>query len=76
MELDEHAQLLRARAAAAACERAAAAFDEFAQRLSPVVGPAELAEYDMLVARETAALSERVDAFRALGLGVRSIEGE
>ena len=74
--MDEHAQLLRARRAAAECQRAAAAFDEFAQRLSPVVGPAEMAEYDTLVARETAALSQRVDAFRALGLGVPSLEGE
>jgi hypothetical protein len=74
--VDEHAQLLRARAAAAACERAAAAFNEFAKRLSAVIGPAEMAEYDALVARETAALSERVAAFRVLGLGVASIEGE
>jgi hypothetical protein len=74
--VDEHAQLLRARRAAAGVRRAAEAFDEFAERLSPVVGPAEMVEYDALVARETAALSERVDAFRALGLGAASIEDE
>jgi hypothetical protein len=73
--MDEHAQLLRARSAAAACARAATAFDEFAQRLSPVIGPAEMAEYDALVARETAALSDRAEAFRTLGLGAPSIEG-
>ncbi len=74
--MDEHAQLRRAREAAAECQRAAAAFQEFAERLSAVVGPAEMVEYDTLVAREAAALSERVDAFAALGLGVPSLEGE
>jgi hypothetical protein len=73
--VDEHAQLLRARRTAAECQRAAAAFEDFAERLSPVIGPAEMAEYDVLVARETAALSNRVDAFRALGLGMPSVEG-
>jgi hypothetical protein len=72
--VDEHAQLLRARRTAEECRRAAAAFEEFAERLSPVIGPAEMVEYDTLVARETAALSARVEAFRALGLGVASIE--
>lgn len=68
--------LAQARATAAACERASAAFAEFAERLSAVVGPHEMAEYDTLVARDAAARSDRVDAFRALGLGAISIEGE
>jgi hypothetical protein len=74
--VDEHALLVQAREAAAACERASAAFAEFAQRLSAVVGPHEMAEYDALVARDAAARSDRVDAFHALGLGAISIEGE
>jgi hypothetical protein len=47
---------------------------EFAQRMSAVVGPAEVAEYDNLVAREAAAVSRRVEAFERLGLGVASLE--
>jgi hypothetical protein len=75
-EIDEIEALHRARAAAKECERAAGQFADFAQRLTPVVGAAELAEYDALVAREAIALSERVDAFAQLGFGVASLEGE
>jgi hypothetical protein len=75
-EIDEIEALHRARAAAKECERAAGHFADFAQRLSPVVGAAELAEYDTLVAREAIAISERVDAFARLGFGAASLEGE
>jgi hypothetical protein len=74
--MDEHRQLRRAREAARACERAAAQLAQFADRLSPVLGPAEMAEYDTLVAREAAAISERVEAFVALGLAVTSLDDE
>jgi hypothetical protein len=74
--MDEHRQLHRAREAAQACERAAAQLAQFADRLSPVVGPAQMAEYDTLVAREAAAISERVEAFAALGLAVASLDDE
>jgi hypothetical protein len=70
----EEADLKRARAAAREVERAAAQFAEFAERLSPVVTPAELAEFDELVARETSALSRRVETFGRLGLGVGSLD--
>lgn len=75
-EIDEIEALHRARAAAKECERAAGHFADFAQRLTPAVGAAELAEYDALVAREAIAISERVDAFARLGFGVASLEGE
>lgn len=74
--MDEAVLLAQAREAAAACERASAAFAEFAERLSAVIGPHEMAEYDSLVARDAAARSDRVEAFRALGLGAISLEGE
>ena len=70
----EEADLKRARAAAKECERAAAQLATFAERMSAVTTPAELAEFDELVARETTALSRRVEAFGRLGLGVGSLE--
>jgi hypothetical protein len=73
---DEHTDLLRARQAARELHRVTEQLVEFADRLSGVVGPAEMAEYDVLVARETAALSQRVDAFARLGLGVASLDDE
>ncbi len=71
---DEHADLNRARAAARAVERAAAQLAEFAERMGAVTGPAELIEYDNLIAREGLAQSERVDAFGRLGFGAPSID--
>jgi hypothetical protein len=72
---DDDAELLRqARDAAHECQRAASQLVQFAQRLSAVIGPSEQIEYDTLVAREAATLTERVDAFARLGLGVPSIE--
>ncbi len=71
---DEHADLNRARESAREVHRAAEAMLEFAQRMSPVVTPSEMAEYDNLVARESAAVSRRVEAFERLGFGVASLE--
>ena len=70
----EEADLKRARATAKECELAAAALADFAEQMSAVTTPAMLAEYDTLVARETTAVSRRVEAFGRLGLGVGSIE--
>jgi hypothetical protein len=74
--MDEHQQLQQAREAARGCKRVAEQLVSFAERLTEAVGPAEMAEYDVLVAREAAALSERVEAFAALGLRVPSLDGE
>ena len=71
---DQHSDLQRARAAALATKRAAAQLAEFADRVSGVVGPAEMAEYDTLIAREAAALSDRVEAFGRLGFGAASLD--
>jgi hypothetical protein len=73
--MDEMDDLAQARAAAQAEVRTVAQLAEFADRLSPVVDPAELAEYDNLVAREAAARDIRQDAFARLGLPVPSVEG-
>jgi hypothetical protein len=73
-ETDEHRLLERARAAAKHHHQVAGQVLAFAERLSAVVGPAELLEYDQLIAREAATLSERVDAFARLGLGAGSID--
>ena len=70
------ADLHRARRAAKECERVAAQLSEFAERLSVVVEPADLVEYDVLIGREAAALSDRVVAFQRLGLGATSIDDE
>jgi hypothetical protein len=71
---DEHVLLERARNAAKHLHSATGQLVEFAERLSAVIGPAEMAEFDVLIAREAAALSERVDAFDALGLGAGSLD--
>jgi hypothetical protein len=71
---EERVDLHRAQEAARACERAARQFAEFAEHLSVVVTPAELAEYDELLSRETAALSQRVEAFQRLGLAQGSVD--
>lgn len=70
----EEGDLKRARAAAKECEHAARQLADFADRMSPVTTPAELAEFDELVAREATALSRRVEAFNRLGLGVGSLD--
>lgn len=70
----EVADLQRARAAAQECESVAGQLADFANRLSPVITPAEMVEFDTLVAREATAVSRRVEAFGRLGLGVGSLE--
>jgi hypothetical protein len=70
----EEADLRQARATAQECEIAAAQLVEFAEHMSAVITPAEMVEFDTLIAREAAALSRRVDAFGRLGLGVGSLE--
>ena len=70
----EEADLARARAAAHECEYAAGQIAEFAERMTGVITPAQIVEFDTLVAREAAALSRRVEAFGRLGLGVGSLE--
>ena len=71
---DEHVLLERARNAAKHLHQATGQLVSFAERMSAVIGPAEMAEFDVLIAREAAALSERVEAFGALGLGAGSID--
>lgn len=71
---DEIIALDRARAAAKQVERAAAQLSQFADRLGAAVEPADIAEYGALIAREAAAISERVAAFQALGLRASSID--
>jgi hypothetical protein len=73
--MDEMDDLARARGAVQAEVRAVAQLAEFADRLSLVVDPGELAEYDTLVAREAAVRGTRQDAFARLGLPVPSVEG-
>jgi hypothetical protein len=73
--MDEMEALQAARRAARAGEMAAAQLVEFAQRMSVVAEPAELAEYDMLLAREDSVREARNDAFAQLGFQVPSIEG-
>jgi hypothetical protein len=70
----EQADLEEARAAAKECESAAAQLADFAASISTVITPAQMVEFDTLVAREAAALSRRVNAFGRLGLGVGSLE--
>ena len=71
---DQQADLERVRAAARVAERASAQVAAFAERVSAVVGPAEMVEYDTLIAREAAAISDRVEAFGGLGLGAASLD--
>jgi hypothetical protein len=70
----DEADLRRARAAARECEVAAAELASLADRLSTEVTPAEMVEFDTLVAREAAARAHRVEAFSQLGLGVASLD--
>lgn len=70
----DEADLKRAQAAARECEAAATDLVLFADRLSAEITPADMAEYDTLIAREAAALSRRVEAFARLGLGAGSID--
>jgi len=72
--LPEEVDLKRARAAAKECEDVAAQVADFADRMSPVITPEELLEFDELIAREATAISRRVDAFGRLGIGVSSLE--
>jgi hypothetical protein len=72
--MEERVELHVARGAAEEVRRAADQLAVFAERLSVVIEPAQMAEYDILVAREAAAISERVAAFARLGLGVPSLE--
>lgn len=74
MAHEERDDLHRARAAAHECVRAATHLVEFAERMTVVIGPSEVAEYDVLIAREAAALAQRVDAFKRLGLGAGSLD--
>ncbi len=74
MPHEERDDLHRARAAAHECVRAATQLVEFADRMTVVIGPSEVAEYHVLVAREAAALSQRADAFERLGLGPGSVD--
>jgi len=73
---DEHAALRTAREAARQAARAAADLAEFAQRMSPVLEPAQRAEYAALLARDEDTRARRQDAFDALDLGVPSLEEE
>ena len=73
-QTDQHVLLERARNAAKHLHQVTEQLVEFAERLSADIGPAEMAEFDVLIAREAAALSERVDAFGALGLGAGSLD--
>jgi hypothetical protein len=74
--MTEPTDLQRARDAAQGVEHAARQLVEFTNRLNDEIGPADMVEYDTLIGREAAALSERVDAFAALGLAVASIDDE
>jgi hypothetical protein len=64
-----------ARRAAAAHARAANEMREFVGRLSGPPGAGELAEYDVLIAREEATRAERRDALSELGFSAASLEG-
>jgi hypothetical protein len=71
---DPLADLYQARQAAQECRRSAGHIEDFAERISAVIGPTELAEYANLLARDAAAMSERVEAFARLGLGIPSLD--
>jgi type VI protein secretion system component VasF len=73
---DEHAQLRTAREAARHAAHAAADLLTFAERMSPVLDPAQEAEYAALLARDEEARADRQEAFDALGLSVPSLEEE
>jgi hypothetical protein len=67
-------ELQRAQVAARTEQSASAQLVEFAERLGPEIGPAEQLEYDTLIAREAAAMSDRVEAFGRLGFGAPSLD--
>jgi hypothetical protein len=71
---DPHADLNRARTAARECQHTAGQIADFTDRLSNVIGPAEIVEYANLLARDAAAVSHRVDMFDRLGLGIPSLD--
>ena len=71
---DQHVDLERLRNAARSAQRASARVAEFADRAGADVGPAEVVEYDTLIAREAAAVSDRVEAFGRLGFGAPSLD--
>jgi hypothetical protein len=73
---DEHAQLRTAREAAKQAQRTAADLVTFADRMSPVLDPAQRIEYAALLARDEEARETREEAFDALGLTVPSLEEE
>jgi len=73
---DEHAYLTTAREAAREAQRAAAELATFAERMSPVLDPAQRIEYATLLARDEEARARRQEAFDALGLSVPSLEEE
>ena len=73
--MDEIEALEAARRAARAGEMAAAQLVEFAERMSVVTHPADLAEYDMLLTREESVRNRRNEAFAELGFQVPSVEG-
>jgi hydroxymethylpyrimidine/phosphomethylpyrimidine kinase len=72
--LDEVEVLQRARHAARAYATAVAHMVEFIERSSAVLDPAQLAEYEALLAREESTRALRQDAFHELGLVAPSIE--
>ena len=70
----QSSELQRAQVAARAEQNASAQLVEFAERLGVEIGPAEQLEYDTLIAREAAAMSDRVEAFGRLGFGAPSLD--
>ena len=71
---DQSSQLQQAQVAARTGQSASAQLVEFAERLGAEIGPAEQLEYDTLIAREAAAVSDRVEAFGRLGFGAPSLD--
>jgi hypothetical protein len=70
----EHHALVLARQAAHSAAKAATDLATFAERLSPVLDPAQRAEYAALLARDEESRQQREDAFAALDLTVPSLE--
>ncbi len=62
------------RQAARACEKTARDLAAFAEQLPDVPGPAEIIEYDTLLARDEAVRAERDDLFRQAGVEADSVE--
>lgn len=74
-EPDDVGRLHRAREAAQAVATVAGQLEDFAQRLTLPVGPADMAQFDTLLSREEQVRMRRGEAFDTLGLAVPSIEG-